>query len=238
MQKVLFVRTDFEQYLRLKDYLLEFSLVYSASLTDGIKQLDQHQFCMIVLDLSLILSDAGQEDLLHSLRRAYPTPIIALCSNTKDSNVVRLLGAGADQALATHTPDEVLVAYIHTLINRYTLLDYIDREQIGQVEFCIGDFVIDLRRRQVFLKGKQLDLSGKEYDLLLFFAQNPDQVLTEEQIFEHVWHTDKDFHSSIAKPINRLRQRIEPDHKNPVYIRSVRGAGYLFMPKLVESCDI
>ena len=140
--------------------------------------------------------------------------------------------------LSLQAPDEVLTAYIHTLINRYTLLDHIDREQQSQSDFCIGDFTIDLRRRQVFLKGKQIDLSGKEYDLLLFFAQNPEQVLTEDQIFDRVWHTEKDFHSGLSKPINRLRQKIESDHSNPVYIRSIRGVGYQFVPRPVESCDI
>ena len=74
--------------------------------------------------------------------------------------------------------------------------------------------------------------------LLLFFAQNPNRVLTEAQIYDRVWHTDKGFHSSIAKPINRLRQKIEPDQRNPVYIQSIRGVGYQFVPNIVTSCDI
>ncbi len=173
-----------------------------------------------------------------SFRHAQPVPIIALCNNIEDSNVIRLLGAGADQVLTNQIPDKVLVAYIRTLINRYTRLDYVDREQLTQTDFCIGDFTIDFMRKQVFLKGDKIDLSGKEFDLLLYFAQNPDRVLTEEQILKKVWHTDKNFHSSISKPINRLRQKIEPDLSNPVYIRSVRGMGYQFTPKYVESCDI
>lgn len=113
-----------------------------------------------------------------------------------------------------------------------------DREQSCRTELCVGDFEIDLMRRQVSLKGEKIELSGKEFDLLVFFAQNPERVLTEAQIYERVWHTDKDFHSSISKPINRLRQKIEPDIRNPVYIRSVRGVGYQFIPNFVVSCDI
>ena len=132
----------------------------------------------------------------------------------EDSNVVCLLNAGADQVLAIQTPDEVLAAYINTLINRYTLLKNIDQEQLSQTTFHIGDFSFDFSRKQVFLKGEQIELSRKEFDLLLFFAQNPDRVLSEEHILERVWHTDKNFHSSISKPINRLRQKIEPDHRS------------------------
>ena len=74
---------------------------------DGVRQFNQQQFSLIVLDLSLILSDAGQEELLRSFRRAHPVPIIALCDNVEDSNVVRLLGAGADQVLESQQVEVV-----------------------------------------------------------------------------------------------------------------------------------
>lgn len=238
MQRILFIGAGFERYLRLKVILNEFDCVYSVDLSDGIKQFNRQQFCLAILDLLLISSDIGQEELLRSFRRAQPVSIISLCSNAEDSNVVRLLRAGADQVLDVQTPDEVLVAYARTLINRYTLLNHMDREQHDRIDLYVGDFEIDLMRRRVFLKGKIVELSRKEFDLLLFFAQNPERVLTEAQIFERVWHTDKDFHSSISKPINRLRQKIEPDQHNPVYIRSIRGVGYQFVPNPVISCDI
>lgn len=238
MQHILFIAADFERYLRLKETLPEFSYCYSVSLPDGIRRFNQQLFSMVVLDLSLLLSDSGQEELLCAFRRAQPVPIIVLCGNMDGSNIVRLLDAGADQCLELHVQDEVLAAYTRTLINRYTMLNHMDRESPRQTDLCVGDFAIDLMRRQVFIKGGKIELSGKEYDLLLFFAQNPDRVLTEDQIYDRVWNTDKDFHSGISKPINRLRQKIEPDCRAPIYIRSIRGVGYQFMPTLVESCDI
>lgn len=238
MQSILFIGTDFEQYLLLKTILSGFSCVYSVNLPDGVKQFNREQFSLIVLNLSLVLSDAGQEELLRSFRRAHPVPIIAMRTDIDDADIVRLLGAGADQALSLQTPNEVLAAYIHALINRYTLLDRMDRDRQNRMELMVGDFEIDLMRRQVFLKGEKIDLSGQEYELLLFFAQNPERVLTEAQIYDRVWNTGKDFHSSLSKPINRLRQKIEPDQRNPAYIISVRGIGYQFMPSPVESCDI
>lgn len=232
-QSILFIGTDFEQYLRLKTNLSEFTCTYSVSLPEGINQFNQQEFYLIILNLSLILSNAGQEELLRSFRRAHPVPIIALCANVNDSDVVRLLDAGADQVLSIQTPDEVLTAYTHTLINRYTLLDHMEREQHKQIEFCIGDFVIDLLRRQVSVKGEKVELSNQEFDLLILFAQNPERVLTEAQISERMWKSDRDFHSGISKPVNRLRQKIEPDTGEPKYIRSVRGVGYQFMPSIV-----
>jgi len=144
-----------------------------------------------------------------------------------------MLDAGADQVLSVQVPDEVLVAYTHTLIRRYTLLDRMEREQHKQIEFRIGDFVIDLIRRQVLVKNERVELSNQEFELLILFAQNLERVLTEAQISERVWKSDKDFHSGVSKPINRLRQKIEPDPGEPKYIRSVRGVGYQFMPSII-----
>ncbi len=128
-QSILFISTDFEQYLRLKSSLSEFACTYSVSLPEGVSRFNQQEFCLTVLNLSLILSNAGQEELLRSFRRTHPVPIIALCNEVSDSDVVRLLDAGADQVLSIQAPDEVLAAYAHTLINRYTLLDRIERER-------------------------------------------------------------------------------------------------------------
>jgi len=238
MQNILFIGTDFVQYQRLKLALTQFSCTYSVILSDGIKQFNQREFCLIVLNLTLVDSNGGQEELLRSFRRAHPVPMIALCEDVSEPDIVRLLCAGADQVLSIQTSDEVLAAYARALIYRYTTLDRMDREPRNQMELCVGDFRIDLIRRQVFIKEKKIDLSGKEFELLVFLVQNPERVLTEEQICEHVWNTDREFHSSIAKPINRLRQKIEPDPRDPTYIRSIRGMGYQFMPGFVGFCDI
>ena len=119
MQSILFIGADFELYRNLKAILSEYACIYSVSLPDGIRQFNQQQFCLLILDLSLIDSDAGQEEFLHSFRRARPVPIIALCDNMEGSNIVRLLSAGADQVLDAQGPDEILAAYTHTLINRW-----------------------------------------------------------------------------------------------------------------------
>ncbi len=93
LQSILFIGTDFEQYLRLKSAFTEFACVYSVSLLEGVSQFNQREFCLMILNLSLILSGAGQEELLRSFRCAHPVPIIALCANVSDSDVIRLLAA-------------------------------------------------------------------------------------------------------------------------------------------------
>lgn len=233
---ILYIGSDFEQYIQIKERLDEFESIYAAHLSDGIRQFNQRAYCLIIIDLLLL--DTGRNELLQALRRASPVPIIALHDYTESEDIALILNSGADIPLHRATASVLLEAYARSLITRYTLLDYIDHGHVGEAFMRVGDFEIDLRRRRVSIKGRPVSLSGKEYDLFCFFARNPDRVLTEDQIFERVWHTEKEYHSSITKPIHRLRQKIEPDLRRPVYIHSVRGVGYYFTPIPAELCDI
>lgn len=84
-------------------------------------------------------------------------------------------------------------------------------------------------QRRVFRGGEEVNLTRLEYSTLVFLASNPGIVLTREQIFEAVWNMDSDScHSSVVNVIYNLRKKIEPDSKNPTYIKTVLGVGYKF----------
>ena len=84
-------------------------------------------------------------------------------------------------------------------------------------------------QRRVFRGGEEINLTRLEYNTLVFLASNPGIVLTQEQIFEAVWNMDSDScHSSVVNVIYNLRKKIEPDSKNPTYIKTVLGVGYKF----------
>ena len=84
-------------------------------------------------------------------------------------------------------------------------------------------------QRRVLRDGKDVSLTRLEYNTLVLLASNPDIVLTRIQIFEAVWNMDSDScHSTISTVICNLRKKIEPDSKNPTYIKTVLGVGYKF----------
>ena len=84
-------------------------------------------------------------------------------------------------------------------------------------------------QRRVLQGGEEISLTRLEYSTLVFLASNPGIVLTQTQIFEAVWNMDSDScHSSVVNVICNLRKKIEPDSKNPVYIKTVLGVGYKF----------
>ena len=95
---------------------------------------------------------------------------------------------------------------------------------------------IKLYQRRVLRDGEDVPLTRLEYGTLAYLASSPGRVFTQEQIFEAVWDMNSDScHSSVVNVIYNLRKKIEPDSKNPAYIKTMLGVGYKFD---MESCTI
>ncbi len=110
--------------------------------------------------------------------------------------------------------------------------DYIQIEPIEITPASVLSFPgLEIRQNQhrVFQAGEEINLTRLEYCTLVFLASNPGIVLTKTQIFEAVWNMESDScHSSVTNVIYNLRKKIEPDSKNPTYIKTVLGVGYKF----------
>ena len=119
-----------------------------------------------------------------------------------------------------------------TVVEKFinTLADNIQLEPMQIAPVSILSFPgLEIRQhqRRVLQDGKNVNLTRLEYNTLVFLASNPGIVLTQEQIFEAVWNMDSDScHSSVVNVIYNLRKKIEPDSKNPTYIKTVLGVGY------------
>ena len=112
------------------------------------------------------------------------------------------------------------------------IADYIQIEPMQTIPVSVLSFPgLEIRQhqRRVLRDGKDVSLTRLEYNTLVLLASNPDIVLTRTQIFEAVWNMDSDScHSTISTVICNLRKKIEPDSKNPTYIKTVLGVGYKF----------
>ena len=115
------------------------------------------------------------------------------------------------------------------------IADYIQIEPIQVAPASVLSFPgLEIRQhqRRVLRDGKDINLTRLEYSTLVLLASNPGIVLTKTQIFEAVWNMDSDScQSSISTVICNLRKKIEPDSKNPTYIKTVLGVGYKFNVK-------
>ncbi len=176
---------------------------------------------LILLDLGL--PDGDGLDLCTMLRRdGRSVPIIVLTARDSPNERVRGLDHGADDYVVKpfHVPE--LLARIRSVLRRAG-------RSVGPGALAWGDLRIDPEARVVKHKGKEVKLTRREFDLLLFFMRYPSQAWTRAQLLERVWGAE--FHGdprTIDLHVRRLRSKIEDDPGDPRYVRTVWGVGYRF----------
>lgn len=186
---------------------------------------------LILLDIMLPGLDGFE--VCRILRQEMNTPILMLTA--RDDEIDRVVGleVGADDYLTKPFSMRELMARVKALLRRVRLI----REEIGTppatpvtiqaLEF--GNLVIDIERREVRFEGQPVALKPKEYELLLYFAQNRGKVLSRDHILESVWSWDFTGDSrTVDVHVRWLREKIEHDPAEPHRIITVRGAGYRF----------
>jgi DNA-binding response OmpR family regulator len=174
---------------------------------------------LIVLDLMLPRVD-GLE-VCRQLRGTRDVPVIMLTARTDEVDKLVGLGLGADDYITKPFSPRELVARVQAVLRRYSMPGTSgDLVKIGSLE-------IDARRREVSRDGASIELTAREFDLLLFLARNVSQVFTREQLLDHVWDfTFPGDTGTVTVHIRRLREKIEPDPMRPTYVKTVRGVGY------------
>lgn len=129
--------------------------------------------------------------------------------------------------LAFDEQEETAIDKIISAISNYMRLEPIQLTPVSMLSF--PGLEIRQSQRRVLRDGEEISLTRLEYSTLVFLASNSGIVLTQTQIFEAVWNMESDScHSSVVNVICNLRKKIEPDSKNPTYIKTVLGVGYQF----------
>jgi DNA-binding response OmpR family regulator len=182
---------------------------------------------LIILDLMLPGLD-GME-ICRRLRRQHGyVPILMLTAKTSEMDRVVGLEIGADDYVTKPFSIPELLARVKAILRRVEELSDSAREEAPAV-IEAGNLVIDPARRKAILKGRALDLTAKEFDLLVHFAGNPGKVYTRSQLLDMVWGYGHDgYEHTVNSHINRLRAKIEKDSAHPEYILTVWGVGYKF----------
>jgi DNA-binding response OmpR family regulator len=150
-------------------------------------------------------------------------PILMLTARGEEADRVVGLEMGADDYVTKPFSPRELVARVKALLRR--------TEPIGEVERAIevGRLLIDPSSYRVMRSGKPLTLSTLEFRLIYYLAARPNRVFTRDQLLDAVWGTDRFVTPrSVDVYIRRLREKIEMDPENPMHLKTVRGAGYLF----------
>lgn len=211
-----------KKYLEIEDFVV--TMKYNGS--EGLKEALNNSYHLIVLDV--MLPQKNGFEVLFEIRKTSAVPILMLTAKDSEIDKVSGLRLGADDYLTKPFSMNEFVARVHSLIRRYTILNNFE---CSTIEVCLDfkDLSINPSAREVLVKGKSVNLTAKEFDLLYFFAKNKGQVFTKKQIYSNVWQDEYAFdNNNIMVHIRRLRKKIELNPEKPTYIQTVWGVGYKF----------
>lgn len=229
MNRILIIEDEREIAELEQDYLElnGFEVDIVAKGKEGIDLAKNHPYRLIILDL--MLPDIDGYEVCQKIREFSDIPIIMVTAKNQDIDMIRGLGRGADDYIEKPFNPNELIARVKAHISRYDRL--VSKANPPQEEIKFGDILIYPKTRQVFVKNEEITLTAKEFDLLLFLANSPNQVFTKEQLLERVWGFD--FYGDITTVtvhIRRLREKIEENPSKPKCIETVWGVGYRLRP--------
>jgi DNA-binding response OmpR family regulator len=198
----------------------------AADGTRGLALAEANAYDLLILDL--MLPGLNGLEVCKRLRaRELYTPILMLTS--KSSEVDRVLGLelGADDYLTKPFSIVELIARVKAIFRR---VDALEAAPARKPKTIVNrELAIDVDRRHVTLAGRTIELTAKEFDLLVFFASQPGRVFKREQLLDKVWgYSHSGYEHTVNAHINRLRSKIEKDSANPRYILTVWSVGYKF----------
>jgi len=179
---------------------------------------------LIMLDIRMPGMDGFE--VCRRVREFSTVPIIMLTALAEDVNKVKGLGVGADDYVTKPFSSKELVARVQAVLRRVEFSDRVKSQSTVQA----GDLRVDFVRRLVFVSGQEIHLTSTEYHLLCELIRHADRVLVPDSLLENVWGIGYEGQNHLLRQaIHRLRQKIEPNPKEPRFIQTRPGSGYEFV---------
>jgi two-component system, OmpR family, KDP operon response regulator KdpE len=198
-----------------------FRVLAAASGQEGLVLATQHRPAVVILDLGL--PDLAGQDVLRRLREWSNMPVVILSVQDDESGKVAALDAGADDYVTKPFNSSELLARLRVALRHAS-------KQEEAAVFQAGHLVVDLATRRVTVKGREVKLTVKEYDLLRLLVRHAGKVLTHRQILRAVWGLGHDADNLYLRVyVARLREKIEADPARPVSLITEPGVGYRFV---------
>ncbi len=225
MDRTILIVEDEPSIVTLIKYNLEKAgfltdVVYNGE--DAIKKIEKSTFDLIVLDLMLPKMD-GMEVCKTIRKNNNYIPILMLTAKDDEYDKIYGLEMGADDYLTKPFIPKELIARINAILRRTEQRS----ENVAPLVLEVGDIKVHPDRFEAFFKGDPLELTRKEFELLVYLIQHKGQILSREQLLSSVWEYDFVGDTRIVDvQVSHLRDKFETDSKNPTYIKTVRGFGY------------
>jgi len=193
----------------------------------GLKRALESEYSLVILDLMLPGLD-GFEVCKKIRAEKGKVPILMLTAKSEELDKVLGLELGADDYITKPFSIRELLARVKAILRRTSAYG---ENAVGPEGKLLehGELRIDLEKRNVSMAGRKIELTAKEYDLLVLFASSPGRAFNRQQLLDSVWgYQFEGYHHTVNSHINRLRSKIEEDPSEPRYIRTVWGYGYRF----------
>ncbi|MGI5225357.1 response regulator transcription factor [Actinoallomurus sp. CA-142502] len=224
MANVLVVEDD--QFVRsalIRELTERSHTVRSASTAlDALREVSQDAPDVVVLDLGL--PDLDGAEALKMLRAVSDVPVVVATARDDETEIVRLLNAGADDYLVKPFSPEHLIARLSAVLRRA-------RGRSAPPRTCqVGGLRIDLEAREAFLDGAPLDLTRREFDLLAHLAFRAGQVVPRRELLTEVWRQSYGDDQTIDVHLSWLRRKLGETASQPRYLHTVRGVGVKLLP--------
>jgi len=217
------VREVLGQYLQLEGYMV----MQAADGLEALRVAEASPPDLVILDLMLPGIDGL--DVCSRLRAKSAVPILMLTARTEDADKFAGFEAGTDDYITKPFRAREVVLRVQAIMRRIEAVSA--PAMVFDSDLRFGALVIRPRLHQAERDGVPLDLTIKEFELLLYLATHPGQVCTRQDLLRHVWSYEYfDGGSTITVHMRRLREKVEPDPARPRHLRTVWGVGYRFEP--------
>ena len=228
-KKILIVEDDADISMVEEAYLesagFETRILSEGTEVEGV--IEKEHFDLILLDL--MLPGKNGYEICREIRDRVDIPILMVTARTESVDKIRGLGIGADDYISKPFDPAELVARVNANLRQYERMKQkiVPTSEESPEEIRVHDLRILVNSWKVYKGDREIKFPNREFELLKFFAMNPNIVFSKEQLFEEIWGYDYVGDSAtVMVHINRIRDKIEDDSNNPKILETVWGAGY------------
>lgn len=231
MKNILIIEDDPEIIKLLEIHLTD--LIYTTSKAmdgeQGLNMALENDYDLVLLDLTLPTMDGVE--ICKKLRAIKNTPIIMLTAKSEEIDRVLGLEIGADDYITKPFSIRELLARIKAVLRRTNIKEVKEK---NTASISAEGLYIDIDKRKVLLDKQKIELSPKEFELLVLMASNPGRNYTRTKLLNIIWgYNFEGYEHTVNSHINRLRAKIESDMANPIYILTTWGVGYKFNEDII-----
>ena len=212
------IRETVKIFLKSQNY----EVIEAENGKEGLIALQNNDIHLAIVDIMMPVMDGLT--MTMKLREVSDIPVIFLTAKTEDIDKITGLNLGADDYI---TKPFELIARVNSNLRRYEqILNLKGSTQTPSNQLIVGGLVLDQATKEVFVNGRSVRLTKKEFQILELLMSYPGKVYSAEEIYESIWEETAINTETIMVHVRRLREKIEANPKHPEYLKAVWGVGY------------